>query len=434
MRLKKPVPFVVAAVLLLGTAAAFTACDQPDKYADLVAVRINGRMAEWMDTAYNFKYEGDSSLNVSVPYTNYLEITDLIVSPEAEGKVYSDSNYTQEITDTEKIHTDGDTSLYIRVTKGKTSHDYTVNVDVSEENLPEGDLSAKDYDNRGGHVYIPENAETVTVDGVEFEVLRGTETTYYYNPFFKETTIEKNKNYILANDIFYYQEGTCYQEKSGFHEFDNIFDGNGYTVTYTPDTGGLVYTLTENGVVRNMVMERMQTIGAFHCPMGNEFSFIAYCNKGLIDNVFFNGDHEILHVNTVYPESKKNGFELVKAAQFVSKNDGGTIHNCINYGDLTNDLDEKYCIEMGAFATYANSGTIRNCVNTGTLGGRPQDMESPNGNFIISYSVGKDLKIEGVYNLGKTEVAEEWKEYDSFFAVREGGASVDTTQTRNYVN
>ena len=89
---------------------------------------------------------------------------------------------------------------------------------------------------------------------------------------------------------------------------------------------------------------------------------------------------------------------------------------------------------MGAFATYANSGTIRNCVNMGTLGGRPQDMESPNGNFIISYSVGKDLKIEGVYNLGKTEVAEEWKEYDSFFAVREGGASVDTTQTRNYVN
>lgn len=434
MRLKKPVPFVVAAVLLLGTAAAFTACDQPDKYADLVAVRINGRMAEWTDTAYNFKYEGDSTLNVSVPYTNYLEITDLIVSPEAEGKVYSDSNYTQEITDTEKIHTDGDTSLYIRVTKGKTSHDYMVNVDVSEENLPEGDLSAKDYDNRGGHVYIPENAETVTVDGVEFEVLRGIETTYYYNPYFRGPIIEKGKNYILANDIYYYQEDSNYFEESGFYEFSNIFDGNGYTVTYTPKSSRLVYTLTENGVIRNMVMERMQTIGGLFCPIMNEFSFIAYCNKGLIDNVVFNGNHEISRVDTIYPKSEKDGYKLVKAAQFVSKNEGGTIQNCINYGDLTNALDEKYCIEMGAFATYANSGTIRNCVNTGTLGGRPQDMESPNGNFIISYSAGKDLKIEGVYNLGKTEVAEEWKEYDSFFAVREGGASVDTTQTRNYVN
>ena len=436
MRLKKPVPFVVAAVLLLGTAAAFTACDKPDKYADLVAVRINGRMAEWTDTAYNFKYEGDSTLNVSVPYTNYLEITDLIVSPEAEGKVYSDSNYTQEITDTEKIHTDGDTSLYIRVTKGKTSHDYTVNVDVSEENLPEVDLSAKDYDNRGGHVYIPENAETVTVDGVEYEVLRGLRTNRYdFDPFFQELTIEKGKNYILANDIYYYQEHTGYQQESGLHEFNNIFDGNGYAVTYTSDTGGLVYTLAENGVVRNMVVDRRQTIGDFSCPMRNEFSFIVKYNKGLIDNVFFKGNHEISRADAFYyPNAEKDGFQVIKAAQYVHKNEGGTIQNCINYGDLTNDLDEKYCIEMGAFATYANSGTIRNCVNTGTLGGRPQDMESPNGNFIISYSVGKDLKIEGVYNLGKTEVAEEWKEYDSFFAVREGGASVDTTQTRNYVN
>ena len=116
MRLKKLVPFVVAAVLLLGTAVAFTACDQPDKYADLVAVRINGRMAEWTDTAYNFKYEGDSSMNVSVHYTNYLEFTDLIVIPDAEGKVYSDSNYPQKITDTEKIHTDRATSFYIHVT------------------------------------------------------------------------------------------------------------------------------------------------------------------------------------------------------------------------------------------------------------------------------------------------------------------------------
>ena len=53
MRLKKLVPFVVAAVLLLGTAAVFTALDQPDQDAGLVAGRIYGREGEWAETGYS---------------------------------------------------------------------------------------------------------------------------------------------------------------------------------------------------------------------------------------------------------------------------------------------------------------------------------------------------------------------------------------------
>lgn len=434
MRLKKLVPFVVAAVLLLGTAAAFTACDQPDKYADLVAVRINGRMAEWTDTAYNFKYEGDSSLNVSVPYTNYLEITDLIVSPEAEGKVYSDSNYTQEITDTEKIHTDGDTSLYIRVTKGKTSHDYTVNVDVSEENLPEGDLSAKDYDNRGGHVYIPENAETVTVDGVEFEVMRGE-----YNDgksYFNATAIEYDTNYILADDI-YYMEYRGYNAESGLYNFSNTFDGNGYTVVCIQEVPGLFYKIAKTGIVKNM--EYSRDISGYdghiiQSMSSDKYGMVSLYNEGTIDNVFVTADHTLKYVDTIYNSSEKDGYKLVKASQYVYENNGGTIKNCIHYGALRNVLNEEYCVEMGVFTTYANSGTIRNCVNIGVLEGRPQDMESPNGSFILGYSVGQGLSIEGCYNLGNVETPAEWNEYGGFFGVRAGGTNMDITQTRNYID
>ncbi len=432
MRLKKPVPFVVTVVLLLGTAAAFTACDQPDKYADLVAVRINGRMAEWTDTAYNFKYEGDSTLNVSVPYTNYLEITDLIVSPEAEGKVYSDSNYTQEITDTEKIHTDGDTSLYIRVTKGKTSHDYTVNVDVSEENLPEVDLSAKDYDNRGGHVYIPENAETVTVDGVEYEVLRGTETTESYNPFIKSLSIKSGVNYILANDIWYI-DGNSVDTDSGLYNLENIFDGNGYTITFANDAGEFIYNIRPRGVIKNVTFLRDPDASSLiGCYSVNNYGFVATYNEGTIDNVFVTADHTLKFVDTF--RSEKDGFRLVKASQYVYENNGGTIKNCIHYGALRNVLNEEYCVEMGVFTTYADSGTIRNCVNTGVLEGKEQDMESPNGSFIIGYSIGKDVTIEGCYNLGEVATPEKWNEYGGFYCVRAGRADVDLTQTRNYVN
>ena len=433
MKVKKVIPVIIVLMMVLSAAFVFGACDKNGEVAELVAVRINGRMAEWTDTAYNFTYEGDSSLNVSVPYTNYLEITDLIVSPEAEGKVYSDSEYTQEITDTSKIHTDGDKSLYIRVTKGKTSRDYTVNVDVSEENLPEVDLSEKDYDNRGGHIYIPENAETVTVDGVEYEVLRG-DSDSNVSPFFKALSIKNDTNYILANDIWY-RELEGYHKQSGLYNFKNIFDGNGYKITCVKGVGGFIYKITQTGVVKNFTFTRDTSANKIiNSYSVNNYGFVSTYNEGTIDNVFVTADHILKFVDTVSNSSEKDGYKLVKASQYVYENNGGTIKNCIHYGALGNALDERYCIEMGVFTTYANSGTLRNCVNMGTLEGRLQNMSSPNGSFILAYSVGQGLSIEGCYNLGNVETPAEWNEYNGFFAVKAGGASIDTTQTRNYVN
>ena len=166
----------------------------------------------------------------------------------------------------------------------------------------------------------------------------------------------------------------------------------------------------------------------------DKYGMVSLYNEGTIDNVFVTADHTLKYVDTIYNSSEKDGYKLVKASQYVYENNGGTIKNCIHYGALRNVLNEEYCVEMGVFTTYANSGTIRNCVNTGVLEGRPQDMESPNGSFIIGYSIGKDVTIEGCYNLGEVATPEKWNEYGGFYCVRAGGADVDLTQTRNYMD
>ena len=84
-----PVLMVAVAVSVIACFAACAASDEATApSADLVAVRVNGYMAEWKDINYNFGYEGSSDLTVDVPYTNYLRIDDLIVSPGAEYTVF----------------------------------------------------------------------------------------------------------------------------------------------------------------------------------------------------------------------------------------------------------------------------------------------------------------------------------------------------------
>ena len=159
---KKVLAIALVAIVAVSAAACFVACEEePTPYADLVAVRVNNFMAEWENIDYNFTYEGSSALKVSVPYTNYLEVNDLIVSPVAEYKVYEDEGKTKQLTDLSKIYVDGTKTLYIDVTNGELSNSYSVDVTVEQTNLPpESELADKQYDNRGGHIYIPEGAET----------------------------------------------------------------------------------------------------------------------------------------------------------------------------------------------------------------------------------------------------------------------------------
>ena len=134
---KKILAVALVAIVAVSAAACFVACEEePTPYADLVAVRVNNFMAEWENIDYNFTYEGSSALKVSVPYTNYLEVNDLIVSPGAEYKVYEDEGKTKQLTDLSKIYVDGTKTLYIDVTNGELSNSYSVDVTVEQTNLP----------------------------------------------------------------------------------------------------------------------------------------------------------------------------------------------------------------------------------------------------------------------------------------------------------
>ena len=191
---KKILAVALVAIVAVSAAACFVACEEePTPYADLVAVRVNNFMAEWENIDYNFTYEGSSALKVSVPYTNYLEVNDLIVSPGAEYKVYEDEGKTKQLTDLSKIYVDGTKTLYIDVTNGELSNSYSVDVTVEQTNLPpESERADKQYDNRGGHIYIPDGAETVEVDGVVYNVLR------------VDVLLEQGQNYILPQDSTFF--------------------------------------------------------------------------------------------------------------------------------------------------------------------------------------------------------------------------------------
>ncbi len=117
--MKKSIAVIMmsVAVLIICMAAAMTGCkDKGNEYADLVALRINNHMAEWVDSNYNFDYKGVGELNVTVPYTNYLEINDLIVSPQAYAVVYDYEACSETIESQSRIYVDGSRVVYIKVT------------------------------------------------------------------------------------------------------------------------------------------------------------------------------------------------------------------------------------------------------------------------------------------------------------------------------
>ena len=241
---KKILAIALIAIVAVSAAACFAACEEePTPYADLVAVRVNNFMAEWENIDYNFTYEGSSALKVSVPYTNYLEVNDLIVSPGAEYKVYEDEGKTKQLTDLSKIYVDGAKTLYIDVTNGELSNSYSVDVTVKQTNLPpESEIADKQYDNRGGHIYIPEGAETVMIDGEEYGVVRHEGDAH--------ELLDANKNIILDGEL---------QIRWQVESYSAIFNGNNYCI-YPTSEKIIVDRLESTGVVKNALFARYEDL------------------------------------------------------------------------------------------------------------------------------------------------------------------------------
>lgn len=372
---KKILAIALIAIVAVSAAACFVACEEePTPYADLVAVRVNNFMAEWENIDYNFTYQGSSALKVSVPYTNYLEVNDLIVSPGAEYKVYEDEGKTKQLTDLSKIYVDGAKTLYIDVTNGELSNSYSVDVTVEQTNLPpESEIADKQYDNRGGHIYIPDGAETVEVDGVVYNVVRD------------RMPLLENINYILAGDVY------CLANP---FDYSAIYNGNNYELQMSINSHSLVDELQEGGVIKNVVFVSAQF-------QDRPFSWHEYChtvcnnNYGTIENVKTNLNCMI------YQSLVGVEFRPITVGYFAQENHG-TIINCINTGNIFAKKNNMV-VETGAFVVE-QYGEMNNCVNTGMVQHEfPywEEYRYQNGAGAIAFLTSEDAEFRGVFNVGE---------------------------------
>lgn len=383
---KRVLVLVVAIVTATVCAAGFAGCDDEtataEVYADLVAVRVNNFMADWENIDYNFTREGSSKLTVSVPYTNYLRIDDLVVSPGSEYKVYVDEGRTEEITDLDKIYVDEAKSLYIDVTNGTKSSSYALEVTVKQTNLPPAsEIADKEYDNRGGHVYIPEDAETVEVDGVTYTVVRGGNFSLLNSNVIKFV----DQNYIFAEDSI------CYRTDEV--DYSSILNGNNYKARISFVTYSIFTDLKEGGVVKNLILthqisgDQPRTRSGFSVIGG-----VCYSNRGTIENV-------------------KNGitYNVTGLAQqvdavvmgFYAIENRGEIRNCLNAGSLWTEKAVKEGIyQMGSFVTE-QYGTMYNCVNTGDVLHECDFKDDYSGAGAIAFKTGDSAVYKGVFNVGK---------------------------------
>ena len=373
---KKILAIALIAIVAVSAAACFAACEEePTPYADLVAVRVNNFMAEWENIDYNFTYEGSSALKVSVPYTNYLEVNDLIVSPGAEYKVYEDEGKTKQLTDLSKIYVDGAKTLYIDVTNGELSNSYSVDVTVEQTNLPpESEIADKQYDNRGGHIYIPEGAETVVIDDIEYKVIRDSYEANY-----------NNEDVILANDIH-----VNITEEEAEHEasrdFFGIFNGNGYAVFMYCYSESMFNDLGHTALIKNVIfkLDQYQSVANFR----QYAQAICRTNYGVIENVVT--DINLSEHNRYIDEPARYGF-------FAAEN-YGTIENCMNKGNIVSQFNNLE--SLTASIVTCQFGELINCVNTGIIQNEFPEKGS-NGIGAIAYLAIEDAVFKGVFNVGE---------------------------------
>ena len=409
---KKILAIALIAIVAVSAAACFVACeDEPTPYADLVAVRVNNFMAEWENIDYNFTYQGSSALKVSVPYTNYLRVDDLIVSPGAEYKVYEDEGKTKQLPDLSKIYVDGAKTLYIDVTNGELSNSYSVEVTVKQTNLPpESETADKQYDNRGGHIYIPDGAETVEVDGGVYNVVRD------------RMPLLENINYILAGDVY------CVANP---FDYSAIYNGNNYELQMSINSHSLVDELQEGGVIKNVVFVSAQF-------QDRPFSWHEYChtacnnNYGTIENVKTNLNCMI------YQSLVGVEFRPITVGYFAQENHG-TISNCINTGNIFAKKNNMI-VETGAFVVE-QYGEMNNCVNTGMVQHEfPywEEYKYQNGAGAIAFLTSEDAEFRGVFNVGECVNGQIYDKYIDetleglAFCTQVEGQYPDLSRAKNY--
>ena len=160
--------------------------------------------------------------------------------------------------------------------------------------------------------------------------------------------------------------------------FAGTFDGAGHTISNMNSTlGGLFYTISENGVVKNVILERSELLDAYFSEMG----CISYENYGTIENchnkmnikgksiggIVFNNYSKVINCsNSGDFRCNRNG-----SGGIVAYNSGGIISNSYNIGNMKGeDIIGGIAGYNHATQSYnhkALNGIIQNCYNAGQI-------------------------------------------------------------------
>lgn len=227
------------------------------------------------------------------------------------------------------------------------------------------DMEAKHDAEGREHIEIPEGAETVTVEGIEYTVVRDLQEIY-----------DMSGNYILANDVKWVVLGP-----QG-NKFTGRFHGNNYKV-YGGGYGEALFEFAENAVIQNIVISSDTISNQWKAILADVIAdslikdCVNYCqpspeNKvhvstpmiwemygcevsGLINYAdFYSSGGAIIH--NAYPSSPARPEE-----GNITK-----ISNCINYGNIVLDADNG---QGGIVGNISYSYIIENCINYGSISG-----------------------------------------------------------------
>ncbi|MGN0813428.1 MAG: hypothetical protein ACI4MQ_07970 [Candidatus Coproplasma sp.] len=174
----------------------------------------------------------------------------------------------------------------------------------------------------------------------------------------EESLANMNYNYVLKDDIDLGANGKVIGvgDTSGYVGFSGIFDGNGYTISWTNTisvgwNSGFIARVNEGGVIKNLGLQGIVK-GAIAGPIG-----LVY---GTVENCFFDVDVEAINANQAYGTgiAALCGNGIFKNSIAVGTVTGLTTCTSGVYGK-THDGGK----EVNATNCYALSGTVTSEAN-----------------------------------------------------------------------
>ncbi len=317
-------------------------------------------------------------------------------------------------------------------------------------------------------VEIPDNAQTVEVDGIIYDVFRDSSI---YDAIWRFTnhpeTYSGTGNFILANDIQWMGMYNYYDIGSKSHPFNGRFYGNNYKIKdcYSAIESG-IFTYIENAVIQNVIFSASQ--GDYQKTSRFANTLVNYAKNSVIKDCINYFQEDSACYNSTFKKSSREGHfigtvvdcEIIGCENYADRvfnYNGGMvitaygdtiISGCKNYGNFVrrperireydtieyeayNDNDDKYAIGGIAGEIYGNV-KVKDCVNYGHIAGLTRmggivgsavDLDIANtigsyywiNYFIAGGSYTEDYNVQSASNYWANQVIENCVNYGNIY-------------------